>query len=381
MATIGYSDCPHPDALRTGDLLFPRLPTQTLEAVIESRNKEVATFGLGLVDGNQSVRDLINWHLVGFQSSSPSDVLGPEALMPKYAAHLSAQPWDGSQPKAEPGVLGMDDWRVMSLLMKVMAAEMSDLFEEWLNMPVKAFIKSALGKFLFTLLKSDATTEENFFVGHMAMVFREDKGQVLAGDSTAGTAYVIEANITDFSHYRVAMHPYWVDDGPTPAPHTHRGWANRRLAEKQKIWMARPKACEGAAQAPEFQRALVAHAKRWLGRPYGFFDAPEFGEPDRMYCAEYLYRVFLDASLSVGGTKPVKLDSNRTWGWMLAYFKSSNQTRLHGLLADLMNQKSFNPDRAFFVLTPAMVWCSATLCDHANPEKEAPYCAPVPGSH
>jgi hypothetical protein len=201
---------------------------------------------------------------------------------------------------------------------------------------------------------------------------------VVTDGSTSGQVYVIEANITDFSHYRVAMHPYWVEDASSCTEGELRGWANRRLALGQQVWSARPatlmtNACMPADKQAVRRNALAMHAKRWLGRPYGFFDNPEFGEPDRMYCAEYLYRVFRDAD-EPGTTSPTDLGGgNRTWGWIQAYLKVTGQTKLHGYLEDLRKTKCFEARRQFFVLTPPMVWSSPILGGHWNPKGQGPY--------
>lgn len=380
-----YTHFPSPDSLRTGDLLFPRKASHPTEKMLDTQAGMPAGFKSRHAAANMKMGELLALQLSAFEAPASPLAEQIEALIPKYATQpmWAAEHEMGASPHNSD--LSLDDWKVMSLLLKIMTVEMGDLFQEWLDMSVKEFIRSDLGKFLFELLKTDSSRDENFFVGHMAMVVRENTGQVVTDGSNAGTAYVIEANTTDYSHYRVAVHPYWAEDEPDtlqPDAPNHptlgqlRGWANRRKAAGEKVWSASVARLVTEPNTSDLVASVVAQAKRWLGRPYGFFDHPTFGDPDRMYCAEYLYKVFNEGSAATG--QSVRLDDRRTWGWMRAYFAASGQTRLHDLLKSLMTEKSIDTQQPFFVLTPAMVWCSGAITGTQSPENEGPYCVAVP---
>ncbi len=380
-----YTHFPSPDSLRTGDLLFPRKASQTAEMGLATLAGMPAGFKSRHAAANMKMGELLALQISTLAAPASPLAEQIEALIPKYASQpmWAADHEMGASPHNSD--LSLDDWKVMSLLLKIMKVEMGDLFQEWLDMSVKEFIRSDLGKFLFELLKTDSSRDENFFVGHMAMVIRENWGQVVTDGSNAGTAYVIEANTTDYSHYRVAVHPYWAEDEPDtlqPDAPNHptlgqlRGWANRRKAADEKVWSASVAQLVTVPNTSDLVASVVAQAKRWLGRPYGFFDHPTFGDPDRMYCAEYLYKVFNEGSAATG--QSVKLDDRRTWGWMRAYFAASGQPHLHDLLERLMAEKSIDTQRPFFVLTPAMVWCSGAITGTQSPENEGPYCVAVP---
>lgn len=384
MPATAYAHFPPADALRTGDLLFPRKASQPENQALDATVDQPTGFRSRHAATDMTMGELLARQLSAFEAPASPLVEQMDALMPKYAAHPTWAADHDTAPSPGKSELSLDDWGVMSLLLKIMKVEMSALFKAWLNMSVSEFIASDLGKFLFELLQNNSSRDENFFVGHMAMVIREERGQLVTDGSHNGTAYVIEANTTDYSHYRVAVHPYWVPEEPQ-APHPDgaghtdvgqlRGWANRRAAAGEKVWSASVAQLCSATDALQLVTAVVAQAKRWLGRPYGFFDHPTFGDPNRMYCAEYLYKVFKEGAAATGLT--VKLDDRRTWGWMHAYFAASGQTRLHDLLGRLMTDKSIDAQQPFFVLTPAMVWCSGALTDAKSPENEGPYCVAV----
>jgi hypothetical protein len=372
--------CPPPDQLQTGDLLFPRKPAVAVagDGQAPATPDEDARFALEGFAPDISVRQLLQHRYPELLTGGPHTLAqswSARRLPPSKALAGHAEGVTNSQ-------FDLNDPRVMYLVYKILSVEMKALFEDWLDMSVKEFRKSRLGKFLFKLLQAPDATEGNLFIGHMAMVIREHEGQVVT-HGTAGQVYVIEANTTDFSHYRVALHPYWVDDAADSTVGELRGWANRRLAPAhgQMVWSARPAALVDGAASPAAQAsrrmALAAQAKRWQGRPFGLFDDAEFGEPDRMYCAEYLYRVFQDADAH-GTTPPTDLGGgNRTWGWMLKYFAATGDAELAGYLQDLIEKKRFEADKPFFVLTPAMVWSSSVLGGRWNPTGQGPYAPPV----
>lgn len=372
-------DCPAPDDLQTGDLLFPRKtqtnkPDKHWEAMEKS---DGAVFALEGFSPDITVRQLLEHRYPELLTSNDT----------QFVQSWSAQRLPTGKPPlletkgSSKSQFDLNDPRVMYLMYKIVSHDMKELFEDWLNMSVLQFTFSRLGRFLFKLLKADDPAGGNFFIGHMAMVIREEAGQVVTDGSTAGQVYVIEANITDFSHYRVAMHPYWAADAADSIEGELRGWANRRLARGEKVWSARPVALISGTGATDKEvvarrAALAAHAKRWHGRPYGFFDEPEFGEPDRMYCAEYLHKVFKDAGV-LGGQDLA--GGNRTWGWMQRYFQQTGETQLQGYLDDLIAKKGFGADRPFFVLTPPMVWDSSVLGQPWSPTGCGPYSPSVMG--
>jgi hypothetical protein len=337
-------NCPHPEELRTGDLLFPRRG--------------------GVLAPRMPVQRIHNE-----AGRSVTNALSAQAALGILISNLPA--------KAVTARYDLNNSRAQMFLYKVMKITFPDLIAQWLDMTIEQFIVSDIGKvFLETLTAEDP--RDSFFVGHLAMVVREHNGRVTSGNE--GATYVLEANTTDYSHYRVAVHPYCPADDVEPeqprAQFLARGWVTRRLAMGEKVWLARPKALLpggdlGNAAQQTLQQALADHAKALHGRPYGFFDDPRFGDPDHLYCSEYLFNVFRQAgALDIG--------EHRSWGWVKRYLAVTGQTDLLDVVIKLMKRNGYGDARKFFVLTPPMVWASAVMGLHWCPRGEDVYSPPVP---
>jgi hypothetical protein len=368
-------NCPHPQDLRTGDLLFPR-SVQPLAFVPQYWNPGQldpnATFAMVIAERSPVLYSLIQSNLAQarlLKGYSP-DLSSIGALGAQYVELMKA----GAKVEVAGSGFDLDNPRVLMFLYKVMQLAFADLVDSWLKMTINEFVTSDIGKFLLkTLTATDP--RDGFFVGHLAMVVREHQGQVTSG--AQGEAYVIEANTTDFSHYRVAVHPYCpagdIDPAAPRAALLARGWVTRRLAMDEKVWLARPQlSASGAHGSPDAQRqALADHAKALHGRPYGFFDDPRFGDADHLYCSEFLYVVFRSAA-------GLSLEEHRSWKWVKDYLLASAQHELHALVLKVMQKSGLKDTDPFFVLTPPMIWSSNAVGQHWRPEGEGPYSPPVP---
>jgi hypothetical protein len=204
----------------------------------------------------------------------------------------------------------------IALMFFILTKAFGGLIDDWLKMPVFKFVQHPLCDLLTGALRHSA--DEGFFVGHVAMVLRETDG----AHDPAGKLWVIEANATDYAHYSVSVHPYFVaDEGTAPLGQRRvRGWLNRRLALGEAVWCSRHEALQAddgdaaaGARVEALRARLVPLAKQYLGRRYGFFDNPDFGETGRFYCAEFVHRVFWDL-----GDDAMGLDQHCQWEWLLA---------------------------------------------------------------
>jgi Permuted papain-like amidase enzyme, YaeF/YiiX, C92 family len=253
-------------------------------------------------------------------------------------------------------------------LLRIIKAEFPALITGWLGMTMDEFLKHPMAKFLIHAMTSK-DVKSGFFVGHVAMVIRESEGQLV--DTQQGVPYVIECNITDFSHYRVSIHRYHVDDG-SPEENMARGWSNYRCGLGEKVWHAKPKYLFDAATTPADKkgaRQLIANAaKALIGCPYGFFDNPKFGDSDRMYCSEFVFNAYKAAMESA--RMP---DDKKTWGWVKTFFEYKSP-EVGKLVQEIIDDKSLsiNPDTPFFLLTPPMLWQSMNMTQILSPGNE-PY--------
>jgi hypothetical protein len=413
-------NCPHFDQLQTGDLLFPRKPTPDDNALAWG------TLWARLLDG-PGTPDLMDARLrrtIGdiltkadpqlterLQSDRPwrgyvaDPTRWPRVLAPVLAA--SAVPPDADDAVVPPtvhesllfqpdaaehlfseqnallvqanGFPGVDDPDFLFAMLAILRIEFPDLLNQWLNMSVDTFIRSEIGRFFIDMLTSP-DVRLSFFVGHVAIVLREQDGQSV--DAPKGQVYVIEANITDYAHYRVSIHPYHCgtdmdpdtrpDAPPSEWAQEMRGWVNRRCALGEYVWHARPD-LKGAD--PAWRTALMQVCKSLLGRPYGFFDHPAFGEDDRLYCSEFVYRAF--KSLEMKGLLPgfaEGLRDRQTWGGMRDYLNASGQHEQLRLVKNIMRDRKIPADKPFFVMPPPLLWNSIKLIDRINPGWEsAPY--------
>lgn len=341
---------PAADLLRTGDLLFPKRiratedtgegPVRWVTLGLRTQLREV----LGEPDRGPKLEEYLDPELIAAaRRRVPYDVsalLAPPAsatrLPLRFGAQVSRLCAELNALLSQAGELSSDkqarvqqlqglgrellqladraserveDARRASLMFFILTKAFPTLLDHWLGMTVQQFLRHPISQLLLAAIERESG--EGFFVGHVAMVLCETEG----GHDLAGKVWVIEANTTDFSHYSVAVHPYLVDDEPVAPTSLEglrvRGWANRRLAMGESLWHCRHTGLKGA-DAEALRGQLVHEAKKYLGRRFGFFDEPNFGDDGRFYCAEFVHRVFTDL-----GGEAMKLDQHRWWTWLL----------------------------------------------------------------
>jgi hypothetical protein len=405
------SNCPDPALLQTGDLLFPRKPDLTEQAfgwgtywakmldddprLADDGGRFARTIGSILEGGGASAfvspsrepaKDDKGISLTGYtpdptrawlhrppSSESLQTFSGSVASTPPNFGSLLQDPDALTHPMAPPnlaslsgGFPGPEDPDFLMAIKAVLEITFPQLLNGWLDMTVAEFVKHKIHTFLIDALTSP-DVRLSFFVGHVGIVLREENGHSV---DEGGNVYVIEANITDYSHYRVAIHPYYVGSDSSPAntlssseakeaSQKMRGWVNRRCALGEYVWCARP---EGLSIG-NWKDQLVQKSKAYLGRPFGFFDRPTFGDDDRMYCAEYVWRVFND----IGKTYASALQDKQTWGSMERYLGVSGQKQQQNLVSDIKRGQGFADSKPFFVLPPALLWNSGALNRLSNP--------------
>jgi hypothetical protein len=393
---------PAEKSLQTGDLLFPKVVPSSPSPVWLSlrRRLERSDPGNGktlrayLSDaiGPDAVQVLKNDAFTMDVSallapprvrSTSASALGAE--MSKIASQLSSGAFDPGQGLS---MLGGELMRLAAkesdpraeadrtyLMLVILWKAFPELLDDWLDKSVVEFLGHPLYKLLIGAIENESGP--GLFVGHVAMVLCERDGAHAAN----GRVWVIEANTTDFSHYRVAVHPYLVPGEPeaVPAPGDVvfprlRGWANRRLSLGESIWHSRHKsllAGDADAGALDMRQRLVDVAKSYLGRPYGFFDHPDFGDDGRFYCGEFVHKVFQ----RVGG-ELLKVDENRTWNWLyenraLMGDATFVQRLEHAMKAGGLLQQM--QGKAFFLLALPMLYKSAALLPQQDPKDTPPY--------
>ncbi len=357
---------PHPRDLRTGDLLFPRKPV-TLEK--------------GIFDPLSLWSPLQRQKTVG-------ELLASKSLSEFAALDLPGLEFDTlyARPRNDDKLLeaagDTNNAARLLFLIRILRVAFRELIVDWFGMTVDQFLRNPLVKVLMRALDGEILNNDGFFVGHCAMVLRENDGAHSDDTSTDdgnGNVYVIEGNVSDFDHYRVAIHPYHVKgDG---ADGRYRGWLNFRASQDNLVWHSRHAALEGAgdAAAAPLRQALLESAKTYLGTAYSFFDDSDFGHPGRLYCSEYLYRVFDDvrtgALTAPARPELLTVDDTRTWQWM----KDNNPRRKEGDMGDVIRDALADPvigphvaGKPFFILTVQMLWRSAHLTPKFKPYGE-PY--------
>jgi Permuted papain-like amidase enzyme, YaeF/YiiX, C92 family len=129
----------------------------------------------------------------------------------------------------------------------------------------------------------------------------------------------------------------------------------------EKVWHAKPNYLLDTVTSPDDKknaRELIANAaKALIGRPYGFFDNPKFGDSDRMYCSEFIFNAYKAANKSA-----LMPDDKKTWGWVKTFFERNNP-KVAGLVQRIIDDQSLsiNVDTPFFLLTPPMLWQSKNM--------------------
>jgi hypothetical protein len=396
--------CPDPDTLETGDLLFPRMRDLPGVGVSLHRNRYSdwlkKTSMLELGNKNKPIKDILGRDKVeellkkavkeeGQPVFAEQRSLDITAVMTEgnkkinnnnslyasqYGVQILNQIFDEYELLEESWSIGnggiFEDPKYVELIIEILiAAEFGKVVENWFNRPMPVtltqFRDDPLIQLLLDLLTSD-DVRANVFVGHVGIVIRENEN-----------VYVIEDNITSYSHYRVAIHPYYVEsevakvnqylvsnylspgyksttDYERPASQTS-GWVNRRTAMLEHVWHARP-----PGLTDSYKNSLVAAAKALHGRPFGFFDHPEFGNNDRMYCAEFVYKAFKDGVSKLWADKII---DKMTWKYVRNYLEADGNNKMQKFVERILadTQYLIDENRPFFVLPPAILWNSTNL--------------------
>ncbi|MEZ5646095.1 MAG: hypothetical protein R3E94_03660 [Burkholderiaceae bacterium] len=414
-------NCPREADLQTGDLLFPRKPghlsgqalgwgshwaemlgagsgafQERMNVRIGTllKNSEAAAFVRWLEQGDDAKRWISGGYapdptrlavrtrptgaaLMALGTNRPDEPSYTSLLLD---AEAGDHPLSGARSTPMVGGFpGPDDPDFLIAMKAILDIALPGIIKDWLGMTVADFIRHEVGRFLVDALTSP-DVRLSFFVGHVGIVLRELDGRSV--DPPHGRVRVIETNITDYAHYRVSIQPYFDADDIRPhnatedevakeAAHKMRGWVNRRCALGEQVWMARP----DPSTTPDWQDRLLQAGKSYLGRPYGFFDHPCFGDDDRMYCAEYVFRVFKDVDPVLASG----LQDRRNWGDMKTYLDRSGQAKQHKLVEDIQRQQGFPDGKPFFVLPPALLWNSTALQQKFAPDYGAcdPYAVAI----
>ena len=443
--------CPNMEDLQTGDLLFPRLPTSkktgtknSVSSLLQKKiqgNTELFERGRTLkqIFGDSKTKELLakadNPKLANLRSLditvAIADILIEKAkkTLPPiggekikfgnnlnkkikllnnhnslYASHdgmrILSELLDPNKLQTE-GLGGsslediLTDVRVLELIMQILIASgFGGLIKNWFNatMPITLidFMMDPLIQLLFDLLVAD-DVKGSVFIGHVGMVIREKDGKH-TNTIEGSNVYVINANITSYSHYRVAMHPYYVKDDNInisvyfdkhynkkilnkfddetdfdwPAENA-AGWANRRIALLENIWHARPSSDFQKALGEEWQNGLIKAAKEMHGRPYGFFDHSDLGEDDRMYCSEYIYNIFR-RGISQAAANTLK--EKMTWGMVKQSMVNDGNTTMADFIQNILDKDEIYhkvKTDEFFVFQPAILWNSPGLTHPFRP--------------
>lgn len=331
------ASCPHPDTLRTGDLLFARAPGDARAAPPAERG--VAPWLAALQLRPRAAR-----HPAPPQARKRGDGWGDTLLRHESRAVHRLRPLTRSAA-ADP----------QALLLKILQSEFDASLRSWFGLDLDRFVRHPLAEFLMDALRSELGA--GLFVGHVAMVVREPHGALM----------VHESNITDFSAYETRAKRYIDPDDPAPAPGNAcrmHGWVGYRHAVGDKVWCARPALLSSLdetdpARAAQVRDAIRLAAKRHAGVPYGCLDHPEPGNAQRLYCSEFVLVVLRDVAAQFG--TDFELQDTWSWRWFLDHLPDASvQQRLRGALAsgglwDRLEQ------RRFFLYTVQMLWRSAGM--------------------
>lgn len=329
VACVPGVNFPNPADLQTGDILFPRVPrtggAKNGDELDDKSSRYLESLGLSDIE-------TFKQHF--------------EKNRKTWSTHHSQQL--ESAPKA--GGLDIGDPANLMLLMRILEASFKDEINIWFGLTMTQFFRHPLMKILLGALNKDLG--DGFFVGHCALVLRDPSS------TDPADLYVIEANITDYSHYGVSIHPYYINpvqDGGTAGQ--MRGWANHRAALGQKAWAKRPNALnEETPPVDQLRQLIVCNAKKHIGRPYGFFDSPRFGDTDRLYCSEFISQVFQETSPG-----HLQVDDRRKWDWLVDNIGGKEFGKKVKAAIATEKPKIEVEGTEFFILTVHMLWCSANL--------------------
>ena len=339
---------PDPSQLRTGDILFARRRNpQTVLSLLTLASR------LNALEVNMTVGQYIGPSLmreVALLANSPELVEDARVLTLKATG-----PTKVNQSMKE-----------LVFFLAILYIEFRWLVKDWFGVNVIEFLtKMPLVRLL--LRAFDGHIKDGFFVGHCAMVVRESDGI----ESSAGKAYVIEANATSFDHYGVNITPYYEEsDDNNTGP--LRSWAAARAKNGDCAWMARHVALvdNAAPRVAAARQALLCAAKTYLGRGYSFFDDPAAGDSGRLYCSEFIYRAFEDVRQGLDGSAPfpelTAVDTGvRTWRWMKDHNPPGpDESDIGHAIEAVWDDWQTGPyvrNRKFFLFTVQMLWLTAAM--------------------
>lgn len=352
---------PSPTTLRTGDMLFSRTPDPAAAVLapplMEVMRLESTASRMDPADLNKPLDEFLGPHLTWLlaRRAGLTDEAPPVELESTIGQMLSDA--------------FLDDFEEIVFLLFIISIDMGDLMKKWFKLTVAEFL---LTPFVDLLKKSlEGEIQNSFFIGHCAMVLREKDGR--SSDDPDAPLYIIEANSSSFANYGVNITRYHFDPHAPDGRGLPRSWAAHRAERGEHVWHARHLLLqEGPSQVVGAVReAILASAKSYLGRGYSFFDNPTFADAGRLYCSEFIYRVFQDAQKGFG-THPSQpalssLDTGkiRTWKWMRETNPPGNNPGDLGHAIEevwdhwLMRHKIRTMD--FFIFTVQMLWRSPAL--------------------
>ncbi|MFZ6639747.1 YiiX/YebB-like N1pC/P60 family cysteine hydrolase [Undibacterium sp. TC4M20W] len=343
---------PSPDKLQTGDLLFPRTPDSKIP-LAPSFNADFLQFK-SLNDESQilaNVKERI-WTVDGAGDGDTKQFF----LLEKFYGDSL---YDMPENKLLHEAFKVKD-AISSFLpdfSNIFGFDANSTLDDFLKNPLVMLFRAGLGgpDNEFSLGNFDGHLGP-YYIGHVAMAVRRDQ-----------QVFVIEANASDFSHYRVSLHPY--DDAaelsqeiawPTGAGIERlRSWRNQKLARGNYIWAARPKDA-GQELSLEMKQMVEAQAKLMLGRPYDMFDTKTLGDDDRIYCSEFIFRAFkLGANIDV--------TDQATWQWVvdrlldLSDMHGPSKALLSEVLTHALSLAGIQLSHPFPWMTPKMLYHSQVL--------------------
>jgi hypothetical protein len=355
MYVLPADSCPSPDMLQTGDLLFPRLPKSDV-VFLAPFNADKLKLGKTVnFTGIPKIARSQVWSADGLGDWANASIAHVEQAYDRDNAHFS-----NNAAISE----AMMVWKAMKLkalgsIEALAGSSLAEFMDDPLVILFRVGLGGPLGDIHFTSFEGSIG---KYYIGHVAMVVR--KGEEV---------FVIEANASDYSHYRVALHPYFCDDEDPNTlldPHSEqlqrmRGWCNRRLAIGETVWAARPMKQDDPGSPPrslnnDERAAVEVAAKLMLGRPYDMFDSVRLGDDDRLYCGEFIYLALLNgASLDTS--------DQATWSWVVSRLLEllippvAVAAALEQFLKDELQNADISLNSKFPWLTPKMLYHSQYL--------------------
>ena len=346
---------PDPTTLQTGDILFARATTRIELSDSLAIKQLLISSGLGQI----KLGDYVGPDLV---LRSALMARRTDLATQTYAIYAR---WSASALLEDAAIKFRLDRERIALIVAILMTEFPELTEDWFGLTLLQFFSKPLARLLLKVFAGDV--RDSFFVGHCALVICEDDGL----DPAKRQPYVVEANTTSFSHYGVAMHPYYIQDDGQVGKDRFRSWASFRASRGDSVWSARAKALINAdpRTAERMRVALRRAAKMYLGRSYGLFDSSTYGDTGRLYCGEFVYSTFRDVVEGGAGSPPQKGvplvgEDTRTWQWM----RANNPPKKPGDIGSTIEEcfrdrdiRRYIRNREFFILTVQMLYLSSYL--------------------